>query len=75
MYRDRLPRHVEVDSSRPSGDRMPIVDARPNFVFGEPAVADVEGRTVQGMIGWDPALGWVLNIPSKAPSPPDDEVE
>jgi hypothetical protein len=75
MYRDRTPRHVEVDSSRRSGDRLPIVDARANFVFGEPAITDVEGRTVEGMIGWDPALGWVLNIRSDDPSQPDEEIK
>ena len=75
MYRDRLPRHVEVDSPRRTGDRLPIVDARPNYVFGERAIAEVEGRTVEGMIGWDPALGWVLNIPPADFIPPDEEVE
>ena len=65
MYRDRLPRHVDVDWSRSTVDRVPILDARPSFVFGEPAVTELEGRTIEGMIGWDPAFGWVLNVPTQ----------
>jgi hypothetical protein len=69
MHRDRLPRHVEVDWSRRKGDRLPILDARPSLDFGEPGVTDHEGRTIEGTIGWDPSLGWVLNIP---PDPASD---
>jgi len=65
MFRHRIPRHVEVDWSSRRGQRIPIVEAR-TFVFGEPAVADKEGRQVEGMICWDPAQGWVLDVPPAA---------
>ena len=73
MYRYRLPRRVEVDWERQKNDRVPILQARPNFVFGEPAVTDLDGRTIEGMIGWDPALGWVLNVPAGASPETEDE--
>jgi hypothetical protein len=64
MFRDRIPRRVEVDWARRRGERIPIVDAS-NFAFGEPGYAERTGLPVEGMICWDPADGWVLDVPEK----------
>jgi hypothetical protein len=75
MVRGRLPRHLDVDWPRRRDDRVPILEARPTFEFGEPAYAELDGRHLEGLIGWDPSLGWVLNIPPDRPGAPIDTDE
>jgi hypothetical protein len=68
----RPARNVEVDLRGADGERVPIVGGRRSYVFGEPAVAEVEGQRLRGVIGWDPRLGWVLVLDEPAPPPPPD---
>ncbi len=65
MFHDRDPRRVHVDWSRRRDSRIPIVNPS-NFTFGEPGIVDRAGKTVEGMICWDPSCGWVLDSPEKA---------
>ncbi len=54
-------REVIADWTHGSADRVPIVlGDRGGFEFGEPAVAYEGERPRYGVIGWDPALRWVL---------------
>ncbi len=65
----RLRREIEVDWSRAAGGRVPIVsEAKGGFEFNEPAVAVNRDPPGRGVIGWDPALGWVLVL-----EPPEGE--
>ncbi len=65
MFRDRIPRRVDVDWARRRGERIPILEGT-TFLFGEPGYAERAGQPVEGMICWDPADGWVLDVPAKA---------
>lgn len=54
-------REVIADWTHAVGVRVPIVlGDRGGFEFGEPAVAYEGERARYGVIGWDPALRWVL---------------
>jgi hypothetical protein len=64
MFHTRIPRRVEVDWSRRRGERIPITQAA-TYAFGEPGYAERAGQPVEGMICWDPADGWVLDVPPK----------
>ncbi|HEX9044384.1 MAG TPA: hypothetical protein VF802_05085 [Candidatus Limnocylindrales bacterium] len=65
----RLPREVALDWARARPDRIPIrLEGRGSFDFGERAVGRRGDVRVYGMVGWDPALGWVLVVES-VPSP------
>jgi hypothetical protein len=73
----RPARPVEVDPLG-TGDRLRITGEARGFEFGEPAVAEVSGRRLRGVIGWDHRLGWVLVLDEPfeppiegAPSPPE----
>ncbi len=65
MFRNRMPRRVNVDWSRRRGARVPIVESR-SFAFGEPGYTERQGEAVAGTICWDPSEGWVLDVPSSA---------
>jgi len=69
MFHNRLPRRVEVDWARRREDRVPIVEPRTTFRMGELGYTEVDSRPIEGMIGWDPADGWVLNLPPDAAGP------
>lgn len=57
----KSPREVELDWERARPDRVPIRwEGRGTLDFGERAIGRKGRSTVHGMIGWDPALGWVL---------------
>jgi hypothetical protein len=64
MFQTRNPRRVEVDWARRRGERIPILGGA-TYAFGERGVAERAGAPVEGMIGWDPADGWVLNVAPK----------
>ena len=73
MFRNRLPRRVEVDWTRRRGERVPIIEGR-TYVFGEPGFTERQGQAIEGMICWDPSQGWVLDVPREAliGAPPEE---
>ncbi len=68
-------REVTVDWPNAVGPRVPILlGDRGGFDFGEPAVAYEGHERRYGVIGWDPALRWVLVLDEPRPSVPNGDI-
>lgn len=76
-YRRRVTktrREVVLDWARARPDRIPIRwEERATPDFGERAFGRRGGTEVHGMVGWDPALGWVLVLDEPTLGSPSPE--
>lgn len=62
----RPPRDVELGWARARSDRVPIRnEGRVALDFGERVIGRRDDERIDGIVGWDPSLGWVLILEPK----------